>query len=142
MTIDRVELVTIDEMKAEHVEDMQAPLVIGSWYWLKVHDADYTTTGGVHEELTCVHHVGTNFAKLRNVASSSWRIHFDEFDDLCRPELNPGNYIKQKIEHHQQEVRMLLGRIQQLTAGLGITRSEVTDGSSSTALAVAHGTVD
>jgi len=25
MTIDRVELVTIDEMKAEHVEDMQAP---------------------------------------------------------------------------------------------------------------------
>lgn len=81
MTIDRAELVTIDEMHTEAVEDVQAPLDLGSWYWLKVQNRDYETTGGTHEVLTCVHRVGSNFAKLKDVGGNSWRVPLSERPD-------------------------------------------------------------
>ena len=138
-------------------------LKVGDWYWLKQTerrlvgggegdevDDDYDPDEEEWEEvevdpvLSCIVRLGSNYAKLKSVGGSSWRVHFDTFHEECTPEHAPDPIIDGKIGRYQEEVRSLMNEVKQLTAGLGITTSALPDNSESPsqALAVASGTDD
>ncbi len=117
----------------------------GQWYWVKETDdtdSDDDTTKG-KKYLACVTHVGSNYAELKMPSGSSWDIHFDEFDKVTTRELDHARIIQSNINEHQQNVKVLLDEIKQLSAGLGIM-PKLGDGGdgTGTALAVASKTVD
>lgn len=132
-------------------------LKIGDWYWLKqterilvnedVPDDEFEEEWEeveIDPQLSCIVRLGSNYAKLRNVDGSSWRVHYDTFHEECTPEHAPDPIIEGKIGRHQEDVRSLMGEVKQLTAGLGITASALPENSESPsqALAVASGVDD
>lgn len=128
-------------------------LKIGQWYWIKDEDRDwdadreeYTEYYAVDPWLGCVTHIGSNYVLIESVGGVTRRVHLDEFDEeVDRPETAPLDVIQGKVGYHHAQVNKLLGKIKQLTAGLGITPRhglpEQGEGPS-TALAIAHGTED
>lgn len=107
---------------------------VGQWYMVK--------SGDNEEWFGCVIRVGSNYIKIKGPAGhSSWheeRIHLNEFFDTCKFVKDPEAYIKGKIEHHQRQVKVLLGEVSELTALLGVGPApQITDGSGETqALAI------
>lgn len=89
-----------------------ATLEIGKWFWVKDDDGD--------EWFGCIVHIGSNYAEVSNVHRGSCRIHFDEFDAMCRFEPAPTAFIRSKIQTYQDEVNRLMGRVKELTARLGV----------------------
>lgn len=121
--------------------ERQEKIEVGQWYWL-THE-DYR--GKEVTELTCVVHLGSNYAQLEDVGRGSTRVHFDEFDQVTEFEPNPEPYIQSQIDRHQDNVRELMDEVKQLTAGLGISRGMLTEAEaevagSTNALVKVHGT--
>lgn len=165
MTKDKTDLVTVEHTSSERMPDETAPLALGQWYWLKI-DAKEDDDGDEAEDdenekpkkkrkeeaykrLTCITQIGTNYVEVTGVGrhDPTWRIHLNEFDDELTPEPHPGPYIKDKVEGHRQQVAVLLDRVKQITAALGVAPREAIAEESqgrgqSQALAVAHGTAD
>lgn len=162
MTTPTTKLVPIDAQQAARVEpddDPEAPQ-LGRWFWTNTridHDKwneDGTREHHIEKRLTCVVHVGSNYAEVKWVEpdssyadeGGSQRISFDEWSNCCAREEHPEFHIRGKIEYHQTEVRNLLDKVRQVTAALGVVpREELPEGSfdaGQSALAVAHGTAD
>jgi hypothetical protein len=136
---DKTTLVPVGHAPTEKISDESPPLEIGQWYWLNVK--------GEGKVLTCITHVGSNYVEIEGIRKygGSWRIHLDDFDKKLTPESTPELYINAKIQEHRQQVNVLLDRVKQLTASLGVApRDAITEKSEgqAQALAVAHGTAD
>lgn len=136
---EKTTLVPVGHAPTEKVSDEAPPLEIGQWYWLNVK--------GEGKVLTCITHVGSNYVEIEGIRKhgGSWRIHLDDFDKKLTPESTPELYINAKIQEHRQQVSVLLDRVKQLTASLGVAPrdaiAEKSEGQAQ-ALAVAHGTAD
>jgi len=139
-----------DTRRTENPAD---PVEVGQWYWLKVWEKDWDGDREEYGEpyiveyLVCVIEVGSNYAKMQSVDDgdgySTWRIHEDEFDTLCRREPNAQDHINAQIAKRQANVNMLMDRVKQLTAGLGVTRQALAEGGgedTTTALVKVQGT--
>lgn len=137
------------------VEECDDILKVGQWCWVKCWKRNYNGETEQEEEpvevdpwLGCVTHIGSNYAALSGVYENHKRIHFDKFDELiARRELDPKGVIKSKIAKHRTKSELLLDRVKQLTAKLGIVPREelaanVPERANANALAVAHGTAD
>ena len=119
-----MKLVPLDP-ETEKIESPDDEIKLGQWFWLKVSDDD-GDDGSITKKLTCAIHIGSNYAELKTAGGnryhsrSSWRVHFNEWADLCEYEPDPTPYIRGKIEHHQERVREIMGEIQRVTVSLGI----------------------
>jgi hypothetical protein len=124
--------------RTERPDDPDELTEIGQWYWVQDWERDWDDEKNdygepyIVEYLACVIEVGSNYAQLQGVESERssrlWRLHDDEFPTRCRLEPDPQSHINQKIAHHQAQANMLMGKVQQLTAKLGITRATLTEG--------------
>lgn len=133
-------LVVTDQAPTEKLDDSGPVIDLGQWYWYEGDDEN-------GKRLVCVSEIGSNYFKVTKVSeyNGSWRIRAEDFEKVCTRELNPEAYINAKIEEHRHNVNVLLDRVKQLTASLGVApRDSISDHSQgeSTALAVAHGTAD
>lgn len=111
-------------------------VAIGQWYWVKGKDGEW---------FGCVTAVGSNYAELSEPCvhgSSHCRVHFDEFDAVCRPEPDPEKVIRGEIETKQKIVEAKLGAIRELTHRLGMEKAKEDANSSTRALAVLSGSDD
>lgn len=127
---------------AAEILDNDGDVQVGQWYWIRTERPGYykpddfeelpdgQRTSEVDEDgnsvdpvlmLACCIEVGTNYAKLESHRHTTWRVHFDTFDEICRREHHPDEYITGKIRRHQQTFSALMGEIQQLTRRLAIT---------------------
>lgn len=117
-----------DPKVAEELPDTGPTLEIGQWYWVKGRDDK--------EWFGCITHLGSNYAEMTSAGGSYTRIHFDEFDKECRFEPEPSAYIDGRIQHYQDKVHRLMGRVKEITARLGVTPSpELRSGNETAALA-------
>jgi hypothetical protein len=94
---------------------------LGDWFWVKERDYNWETKK--HEEceyLKCITHIGTNYVEVTGPGGSSTRVHFDEFDKVCRAEPEADKFIETAIEGCRHELKKLMGRIKELTASLAI----------------------
>lgn len=152
---DKTEIVTVGYAQTEQMPDGTPALALGQWYWLKIDGKEEDDDDGKKQKkpdtkrLTCITQIGSNYVEVTGVGKydPSWRIHFDEFDNELTPEPHPEPYIKDKVEGHRQQVAVLLDRVKQITASLGVAPREAIAEESegqgqSQALAVAHGTAD
>ena len=121
-------------------------LAIGQWYWVKDTrsvdnpgyprdiDEDELTDEQVDalppshidepdEWLGCIVRLGTNYAKLES-QHHEMRVHFDEFDDLCRAEPDARMVIRGEIQRCREGVEQKMNEIRELTALLGVTPRE------------------
>lgn len=138
--------------RSESADEIQ----LGQWYWLKTQEHDGEDEDGewrykTVSKLTCVMHIGSNYAELKTAdgneygSRSSWRVHFNEWAELCTFEPNAADYIKRQIERRQDNVKELLGEVQRITSQLGIIPREAIAEHADTgaqALAVVSGTAD
>ena len=122
------------EILDTEVEDFQ----IGQWFWVAPTPDDVEDA---ETWLACITQVGSNYVMLEGVGGAYQRIHFDDFDKYCTRERDPDAVISGKVGFHREAVRVLLNKVKQLTAKLGITRSALAEENEgpSTALAVASG---
>jgi hypothetical protein len=78
-------------------------------------------------ELGCVTHIGSNYAEVQFPGTRdgyrTLRVHFDNWHKLCTHEPNADAIIHLEVATRQQNVKLLMGKVQQLTAGLSITPS-------------------
>lgn len=163
---DKTELVTVEHASSERMPDETPPLALGQWYWLKIDAKDDESDEleddegdekpkkkrpkkEAYKRLTCITEIGSNYVEVTGVGKydPTWRIHFDDFDEELTPEPHPEPYIKDKVEGHRKQVAVLLDRVKQITASLGVTPrdaiAEESEGEGqSQALAIAHGTAD
>jgi hypothetical protein len=121
--------------EAKRMEEMPETIRLGSWHQLKVQ----TEKGAIKERLVCVMAIGSNYAEVEAPGGSSWRIHFDEWDEETKPEPNARQMIEKEIEGTKQEVSELLEQVQAVTARLGMT---TTADEAGTALATLSGQAD
>lgn len=97
---------------------------IGQWWWVKEKKRK--------EWLGCVTHIGSNYFEVTSIRNSSIRVHFDEWDSICRREADPEGYISSRVAHYQKQVRQLMGEVKEVTARLGVGASpELSDGTAS-----------
>jgi hypothetical protein len=123
---DRAEIVHVIPEPAKRSEeipagsDPDAPAV-GKWYWVKPEASE----DGEPEpaRLSCVVHVGSNYAEFRAAGSRNYveRIHLNDFWERCTPERNPDAVIAGEIRSRQTKVMGLMKKAQELTARLAIT---------------------
>lgn len=128
---------------AAEILDNDGEIQVGQWYWIEterpIHDdkpdsfeelPEDRRTDNLDEDgnsvdpvlmLACCVEIGSNYAKLESPRHTTWRVHFDKFDRLCKREHHPDEYIGGKIKHHQQVFSAIMGEIQQLTRRLAIT---------------------
>src|SRR5204863_5101530 len=100
---------------------------------------------GKEDFFGCIVKIGSNFVELESPYERSFRVHFNEFDEKLRREMNPEAVLKNEIDRHRSVVREKLGLIKELTARLGLDASlklEKVEESSSRALSVLQKTED
>lgn len=88
--------------------------LLGKWFWVKSEDS----------WLGCVTHLGSNYAVLTmsmRHGTSSVRVHFNDFDEVCTPEPDAEGYFRGQVDALQHRVAGLLEEVRRLTAGLGLT---------------------
>lgn len=145
----RVDLIHTGRPVSEVMSDDDDVLKVGQWYWVREWERNYNKKAKpveVDPWLGCITHIGSNYAHVDGVGDHYRRIHFDKFEgQTTRRELDPQGVIRGRITEHQSQVRVLLNRVKQVTARLGIApRDELAADAeeSTTALAIAHGTVN
>ena len=116
-------------------EDPATPTV-GKWYWLSVTNKKHVgwepkkdeddEDVGIYEKViekvfVCVVRLGSNYAKVKSLKGSTWRIHFDDFHELCEWIPEPQRIIAGETKMHQDKVVLLMQEIREVTARLAIT---------------------
>ena len=99
---------------------------VGEWFWVKDNG---------EELLGCVVKIGSNHVILRGPSEryeGTWsdRIHFDEFEDLTRPEPNHESVIRSKIDEIKRRIKSTMGEIEALTSRLCLAPHSLPSGSS------------
>ena len=107
------------------------PLSLGSWFWVRETEGEW---------LGCIVDIGSNYAMLEGIHDSC-RVHFDEFDQKCRPEPNWRQIIAENISRQRTIVSQRLEDVRQLTRALGVGQRSAIAGpqaDTSHALSVVH----
>jgi len=130
------DLLKRDTPDAERMEEKPDTIRLGSWHWLKMK----TMEGNIEERFVCVTWIGSNYANVETPSGSSWRVHFDKWDDETRPEPNPRTVIDERIGEKKRAVSALMAKVQDVTARLGMTPTNA--GETGTALAILSGQTD
>jgi hypothetical protein len=121
-----VEIVKADDFVDVTPEQSETiPINVGEWYWLK---PDKDDGKDVEEKIWCVVKVGTNMAKLMRPSRHGHhvnRVHFKEWDQRTRRELEPEKFIQQQVDKYQQEISATLAEIKSLMLRLGVTDHEL-----------------
>jgi len=132
---------TIDAETERQARDEEG-IALGQWYWVDDREEDEPWLG-------CVTDIGSNYAQISGPkmghSQSYSRVHFDQWDEVVKRELDPELHIQGKIDQHRDEAERLMGEIKQLTAALGLVPvGQLTDAvtESSTALVAVHGARD
>lgn len=161
------ELVTVETTTVENEGREHVPTV-GHYYWYTYEDevrveldqpVEYVDEDGdivvekyrnekrTIEQLCCITHIGSNYAKIQTVGlpndrATSWRIHFDGFWDCCRRELDPDGYIKGQIAKYERKVRDLMLEVGRITQQLAVGVAPEAGAGDTMALAVVSGQPD
>jgi len=116
-------------------EDPSVP-VVGKWYWLSVTETKHLgwepkkneddddvpiESKSTEKVFVCVVRLGSNYAKVRSLSGTTWRIHFDEFHAECEWIPEPARIIAGETKLHQDKVVLLMQEIREVTARLAIT---------------------
>lgn len=132
---------------------------IGQWYWVseivrwdgswKNDDGSDCKKGETVRWLGCVMHIGSNFIELHSPphdrSHSVERVHFRDFWDRLEYEPDADAYIARQTREFQERVNMLLGRVKEVTARLGVVpQQSITHhtGEATNALAVVATQID
>lgn len=124
----------------------QVPL--GSWWWLKVRQKEGSssitaTKDGTEEMLVCVVGLGSNYARVKTPSGHSWRLHLEDlFPDVCRPCPNYRDVIRGHIDESRREISDLMGKVQEVTAQIGLRQEGASLDEAQTALATLSATDD
>lgn len=155
--LERIPHVSAGDVEREQYVDPNAPAV-GRWYWLKLTVEKRRQVGERKngepkwedysveiEQLACVTHVGSNFATLtwptldsysENHRTMSTRVHFDTFEERCRPERDPKTVIDGFTRTHQQKALFLMEQVQEITERLALGVGKQSSSESGSQLAV------
>lgn len=90
----------------------------GDWYWFK-HEDD----GETIESLCCVFHVGSNYALIKHPQedwTQHWRVHFNDWDTVCRYESSPQTWFEQWANNHKQAITRINQEIHDICTRLGV----------------------
>lgn len=118
------------------------PVAVGQWYWVSDIERRWNTDSDGHvnvpyEWMGCVMQVGSNYLKLEEPRASGGtrtiRVHFENFWQTLRRELNPESVIQGQVAHFQGVATAHLASIQAITARLGVTRQGAIGGPGSQA---------
>jgi len=102
----------------QSLEDGGRDLEVGQWFWTKFQNRE----GEEEEFLSCIVKVGSNYAEVDPVVGrETERIHFDHWDERCRPEPDPDPVIAQGIESSQRRTNQLMEQVRDITARLALT---------------------
>ncbi len=105
-----------EETNLAHISDaLDAKL--GDWYWLKTE----SRKGKKKKRFVCITHAGSNYYELKAPDGSEWRIHIDQFFQLCRPVKDPERIISRKIRKYKNQVQALMAEVQEITRRLGVS---------------------
>lgn len=101
----------------------------GQWFWVTYEDS-WDSKKKKRTELMCVMRLGSNYVKFECPQSNrdnefTIRVHFDEFANDCKRELNPEAFISRKIETHRQNVVRLVEEVRQITERIGVSREKL-----------------
>ena len=105
----------------------------GQWLWVRSR-ANYADAsrglaeGETHEWLGCIDHIGSNYVRITSPRDAdrytrSIRIHFDQLDDVTRPENDPDAVIAARIAHHKANAQSLIEEVAATISNLGLERS-------------------
>jgi hypothetical protein len=114
----------------------QTELKVGTWWWAKGKSWDDKSE---RDYLWCLTKLGSNYALLESAGEHhmTWRVHFDEFDSTCIAAPEAEQVIAREVESRRQQVVLLLGEVQAVTARLAL---DAGSGGETQALAVGSGT--
>lgn len=93
--------------EARRVASTERGYQVGDWYWYG-------------DEFVVVERVGSNFVGIRNVYGGGWRLLFEEADQNLRREVAPAAIIAAEQHKYREQLKSAIGRLQELTAGLGL----------------------
>ena len=101
---------------------------LGQWYWVQDERGQ--------EWFGCVVYLGSNYAEVSSLDEGTVRIHLDTFWKECRLEPDPESVIQSNTDRLRGKVDLLLARVQEVTARLGVgPTAELPSGSETQALA-------
>lgn len=132
---------------------------IGQWYWVKTtvsydgawknDDGTPLPKGAEAKWLGCIMKIGSNFVELHSPPSdrsySTKRVHLRDFFNELDYEPDADQIIKTSVASAQQRVNHLLGKVQEVTARLGVVpQKQIAEGQGegTNALAVISTQVD
>jgi len=102
------------ELRREEGIDPIDRVKIGDWYWVTFDDDEWddekeeNVKTGTHEELMCVSHIASNhfvLDKSSEYGTSDCRVHFKEFDETCREELEWKSKLQKEMTRIQGEMQ-------------------------------------
>lgn len=102
-------------------EDPSEPKV-GRWYNVTFTDTNLEDDEEVKRvEFGCIVHLGSNYARFKFVGGLSYRVHLDEFFDICEHVPDPDAVIDAEVTRHQTKTKHLMQQVKEITARLAIT---------------------
>lgn len=137
----------IQANRTARIEHDGAVIELGQWYIVRVAAQGRARAKAQPADVfACVYHIGTNYVLFDPVGEDEFRVHLSEFNDRCTRVDAPREVISGRIAEHQQNVRELMAEVQRVTALIGVVPAgaigAASEGTETTALAVAHGTAD
>lgn len=107
---------------------------IGDWYWVTFEDKEWDEKAqkrvktGTHEDLMCISHIGSNHFVMSEAdehGNSTCRIHFRDFENECREELNWKQHIESKMARLQIEMKEAMRKMIEEGKSLALIPEEV-----------------
>jgi hypothetical protein len=102
------------------VDEIEAPaesVKLGDWYWLALREEPVTLNG---PQLVCVTHIGTNYVEVEEIGGTSWRVHFDNFNERLTPEPSARDVWRERAATQQAIIAGIMREVNELTAGLSL----------------------
>ncbi len=112
-------------------EESESSLSLGDWFYVTDED------DGV-DRLACCTHVGSNYAEMTFINNGSIRVHFDTFNEMCKPAADADAYIQNAIKEKEARIGDLMKEVRLLTDRLGVTRGALGAGESEGAALALH----
>lgn len=119
---------------------------LGGWYWFAHNDK--SKEFDTDDILCCVMGIGSNYAEIEHPGTGSrgwsWRVHFSEWDEVCRREANPQTWFDQWAHEEKRAISRINAEIKDLCTRLGVdpAKKRITDNQSGGSLSLVSAAVD
>ncbi len=108
---------------------------VGDWYWCTTEEKDWDDQDEEYNaksvtNLYCVEHIGSNYIKFDRYEdrySTSFRLHFDDFEQCCTREDNWKDYFAQKMDAVRKRIEQKTRQLITLGRGLQIIHEDRQD---------------